>query len=91
VRAGAKELLNDLGFRVVGFDLPRIYPEHRASNNVAVAIILLNLEVQRFLNTASSERDLLSTEELERAYEHMDELIDNVAQETRRKGKREDG
>lgn len=79
VRAGAKELLNELGLKVTGYELPRLFPEHQVSNNVAAAIILLNLEVQRFLGTSSEERDILSADELERAHEHIDELIDRAA------------
>jgi DNA repair protein RadD len=79
VRSGAKELLNELKLKNGGFQLPKLFPEYGATNNLGAAIILLNRQVQAFLGTGSKERDLLSEEELNRAYESMDDLVDSVA------------
>jgi superfamily II DNA or RNA helicase len=85
VRAGAKQLLNELGLRVVGFELPRAFPRVGTANNLAAAIVLLNLEVQAFLDANTNERDILTTEQMVRAHDEMDRLVDSVAAKYREK------
>jgi DNA repair protein RadD len=92
VRAGAKELLNELGFKIGGRQLFPLVRQHNPSNNLAAAIILINLAIQKLLRTSSGDRGALSLEELETAYSSMDEIIDNVAESTRATiGKRNNG
>jgi type I site-specific restriction endonuclease len=78
VRSAASEVLKRCGVSIVGFDLPRMYPELGSRNNLGAAIVLLNQQVQKFLGTSSAERDLLALEELERAYRGMDNLVEKV-------------
>ena len=78
VRSGAKQLLNDLGISVVGFELPRRYPSFGAANNLAAAVILLNREVQIFLGVGGGDRRELTEEELKRAHDNIDILIDRL-------------
>lgn len=79
VRAAAKELLNELGMKIGGRELLRFARRQQPTNNLAAAIILINLEVQALLGTGPQERDLLSAEDLDRAYNEMDVLVDQVA------------
>ena len=83
VRSAAKQLLNELKIKIVGIDLARLYPQYAASNNLAAAIILINLEVNEYLVAGSKERDLLSIDELRMAHDNMDEIIDRVAAKVR--------
>jgi superfamily II DNA or RNA helicase len=87
VGAGGKQLLNELGLSVAGFDLPRLFPQTAAMNNLAAAIILLNLEVQAYLNVGSQERDILTTEQMLNAHDNMDKLVDAIAVRFREKRK----
>lgn len=85
VNSGAKELLNELSISVPGRDLPRRFPQIRAINNLSAAIVLLNLQVQEFLGLGPNERDIATTEELKRAHDSMDKIIDAVAVKFRSK------
>lgn len=85
VKAGAKQLLNELQFKVGGRKLTQLYPKFQTNADLPTAIILLNQEVQAFLNVGDEERDLLTPEQLKRAHDEMDTLIDNVAQAVRSK------
>jgi DNA repair protein RadD len=85
VRSGAKQLLNELGLKVGGFDLPRVFPGTATTNNLAAAIVLLNLEVQTFLKVSAKERDILTTEQMVSAHDDMDRLVDSVAARFREK------
>lgn len=84
VLAAAKQLLNELSLPVSGFDLPRKFPGVSV-NNLTVAIVLLNTEVQLFLNVGKDERDLLSEDQLKRAHDSIDEIINRVAKKIRAK------
>lgn len=85
VRSGAKELLNELQFKVGGFDLPKLFPSTTASANLPAAIILLNRAVLDYLKVGSKERDLLKEDQLRSAHDNMDEIIDTLAAEIRKK------
>ncbi|MBZ5525922.1 MAG: DEAD/DEAH box helicase family protein [Acidobacteriia bacterium] len=85
VGSAAKQLLNELGLSVGGFDLPRIFPQTATTNNLAAAIVLLNLEIQAYLKVGSKERDILTTEQMIRAHDDMDKLVDSVAAKFREK------
>jgi superfamily II DNA or RNA helicase len=85
VKSGAKELLNELSISVIGRDLPRKFPQIGATNNLGAAIVLLNMQVQEFLGLGSNERDIATTEELKRACNSMDTIIDAVAVKFRSK------
>ena len=54
-------------------------------NNIAAAIVLLNLEVMEYLKAGHNERDLLTTEQLVQAHDNIDGLIDSVATKVRKK------
>jgi superfamily II DNA or RNA helicase len=84
VRSAAKELLNELNLATTGRQLLPMLRRQRPANNLAAAIILLNLQVQKYLSTTAAERDLLSVEELLSAYENMDTIIDAVAESARK-------
>ena len=79
VKSGAKELLNELSISVTGRELPRRFPQIGATNNLGAAIVLLNMQVQEFLGLGSKERDIATTEELKRAHDSMDTIVDAVA------------
>ena len=85
VRSGAKELLNELSISVIGRDLPRRFSQIGATNNLAAAIVLLNMQVQEFLGLGTNERDIATTEELKRTHDSMDAIIDAVAVKFRSK------
>jgi hypothetical protein len=85
VGSASKQLLNEVKLSVIGFDLPRLFPQTGASNNIAAAIVLLNLEIQEYLRTGPKERDLLTTEQLLDAHDNIDKLIDSVAAKIRKK------
>lgn len=85
VRSGAKELLNELSISVTGRDLPRRFPQIGATNNLTAAVVLLNLQVREFLGSGANERDIATTEELKRAHDSMDAMIDAVAVKFRSK------
>ena len=87
IRSASKQLLNELRMSVGGFDLPRIFPQTGTTNNIAAAIVLLNLEVMEYLKAGPSERDLLTAEQLIQAHDNMDSLIDSVAAKVRDKRK----
>jgi superfamily II DNA or RNA helicase len=88
VRSASKQLLNELKLRVNGFELPRMFPKTGATNNIAAAIVLLNLEVMEYLKAGASERDLLTTEQLVAAHDNIDTIIDRVAAKVRGKLKK---
>jgi hypothetical protein len=60
-----------------------MFPNTGATNNITVAIVLLNLEVMEYLTAGASERDLLTTEQLVAAHDNMDTIIDRVASKVR--------
>jgi hypothetical protein len=68
-----------------GFQLPKLYPRTGTFNNLAAAIVLLNMEVCEYLNVGSNERDLLDTNQLREAHDQMDAIIDRVASKVRTK------
>jgi hypothetical protein len=88
VRAAAKQLLNELGFSVAGYDLPRLFPGTGSQANLPVAVILLNLEVQEYLGVGGDERGDLSKSQLDRAHDNMDEILDHVAAKVRERSER---
>jgi len=88
VRSAAKQLLNELAISVVGMELPRCYPQTGTTNNIAAAIVLLNLEIQLYLRAGPDERDLLTAEQLVDAHDNIDKLIDSIAEKFRAKRKK---
>lgn len=85
IRSASKQFLNELGRSIGGFELPRMFPQTATTNNIAAAIVLLNLEVMEYLKAGPNERDLLTTEQLVQAHDNMDALIDSVAAKVRNK------
>jgi hypothetical protein len=83
VRSAAKELLSELNMSNAGRDLLPLLRKQRPANNLAAAIILVNLQVQDFLKAGTAERDLLSPEELQQAHDAMDSIVDAVADRVR--------
>lgn len=90
VRSAAKELLNELKISVVGRDIPKLFPQTQATNNISGGIILLNLQVLEYLHLGSNERDIATTEQLIEAHDHMDDLIDAVAEKFRERRRSRD-
>jgi superfamily II DNA or RNA helicase len=88
VRSGAKQLLNELGFKTGGRKLAMLFPHFQAVADLPVAIILMNNEVNRFLGVGSEERGLLTEEQARTAHDAMDRLIDLVAAAVREKMKK---
>ena len=64
VKSAAKELLNELHLSILGRDIPRLFPQTGAINNLAGAIMMSNLQVQEFLGLGPNERDIATTEQL---------------------------
>ncbi len=77
VRSAAKEVLVELGFRVGGYQLTKLFPG-RGTNNLSTAIILLNSEVGDYLGVGVKARDLLTTDQLRNAHDKIDDLVDRV-------------
>jgi hypothetical protein len=84
VKSGAKQLLNELGIRIAGYELPRLFPTGTV-NNLAASIVLLNLEVYEYLGVGPDARDKMTREELQRAHDEMDVIIDRAAEKVRRR------
>jgi len=87
VNSAAKQLLNELGLKIGGFDLPKHFPSTGTSANLPAAIVLLNKEVLEYLKTGPDERDILNENQLRAAHDNMDEIIDNLANKIREKMK----
>jgi len=85
VRSGAKELLNELGLSVGGYELPRMDTSTGAQANLPAAIILLNRAILDYLNVGPKERDILTSNQLEKAHDNIDEIIDDLSQTIRNK------
>lgn len=85
VRSGAKQLLNELGMTAGGRRLVKLFPQAGANNDLPAAIVLVNTEIQRYLDVGSAERDLLTEEQLRRAHDDMDIIIDRIAAAVRAK------
>jgi DNA repair protein RadD len=85
IRSASKQLLNELQITVIGRDLPMLFPQTGATNNITAAIILLNMQVQEFLGLGPSERDIATTEQLVKAHDEIDVVIDAVAVKVREK------
>jgi hypothetical protein len=77
-RAAGKQLLNELELKVTGRELVRRYPVYQSVNNLTVAIILINLAIQRHLGVGGRARDMLSIDELRRAHDEMDSIVDEA-------------
>jgi len=82
-RAGAKQLLNELKIRITGYDLPKLYPSLGTQANLPAAIMLLNKAVQEYLGVGEKERDILTLDLLKKAHDHMDDIIDKLADDIR--------
>jgi len=85
VRSASKQLLNELHFRIAGFEIPKLFPEAIANANLPAAIVLLNKEVCEYLKVGPKERDLLTESQLRDAHDNMDEIIDILAEKIRSK------
>jgi DNA repair protein RadD len=83
VRSGASEALRDLGLKPGGKRLVMLYPELGGNNDLVVATILLNGEVNRFLEMGPRERDLLTVRQARVVHDTMDLLIDAVVRSVR--------
>ncbi len=83
IRSASKQLLNELKLSVVGFDLPKKFPQTGTTNNIAAAIVLLNQQVMEYLKVGPDERDMLTREQLIQAHDNIDAIIDAVAAKVR--------
>lgn len=81
VSSAAKELLNGLKLKAGGYELPKKYPSTGAQANLPAAIILLNRAIFEYLNAGPNERDTLTKNQLEKAHDNIDEIIDKVTDE----------
>lgn len=88
VKSGAKQLLNELSFSMTGIQLPRAFRNLGATNNLAAAIILLNRSVYEHLGVGPDERDSMTIDQLKKAYDQMDEIIDALAESIRQELKK---
>lgn len=87
VHSAAKQLLNELQLKIGGFDLPKHFPSTTATANLPAAIILINRAVLEYLKVGARERDLLTENQFKNAHDNMDEIIDKLAAEIRKKMK----
>ncbi|HWA76575.1 MAG TPA: DEAD/DEAH box helicase family protein [Polyangiaceae bacterium] len=83
VRSAAKELLNELKLPIGGHKLLRAAPQSGATNNLTCAVVLINLQVAEYLGVSSNERDLLTFEQLEKAYNEIDAIVDATVAKVR--------
>jgi hypothetical protein len=90
VHSAAKQLLNELELSVTGLQLSLAF-RGSGARNIATAIILLNREICEYLCVGVAERQELSTEQLQRAYQNIDDIIDRVADKARSKLQKRDG
>lgn len=87
IRSAAKQLLNELQLKVGGIDLPKLFPSTAAQANLPAAIILLNRAVLEYLNVGSRERDILTEEQLRKAHDNIDDIIDKLAKDIKDKSR----
>lgn len=81
-KSAAAELLNELGLRVNGREL------HGSRPNLPAAIIRVNQGINARMGWGQQERDLALLEQLELAYNEIDAVIDELAQEYRARKRR---
>jgi hypothetical protein len=90
VNSAAKQLLNELELSPGGVQLSHAF-RGSGAQNIATAIILLNREVCEYLGVGVAERQHLSTAQLQRAYQNIDEIVDRVAAKARTKLEKRNG
>jgi hypothetical protein len=90
VNSAAKQLLNELQLSAAGLQLSLAFGGSGAQN-IATAIILMNREVCEYLGVGVDERQELSTEQLQRAYQNIDHIIDRVAEKAQTKLRKRNG
>jgi superfamily II DNA or RNA helicase len=78
VKSGAKQLLNALSMTPGGRRLVKLLPQTGANSDLPAAIVLVNMEIQKYLDVGSAERDLLTEEQLRHAHDGMDTIIDRI-------------
>ena len=72
LESGAKQLLNALGMTPGGRRLAKLFPQAGANSDLTAAIVLVNMEIQKYLDVGSAECDLLTEEQLRHAHDGMD-------------------
>ncbi len=70
-------ILADLGLSRAGFDISRVVNKSRG-NNADALFVLLNREINGFVGEAGGTRDSWTLDQLEAAYESLDEIGDEV-------------
>ena len=73
-----QRILNDLGLARAGFDISRGIKNARG-NNADALFILLNNEINTYAGQAKKTRDTWTLEQLEAAYDALDEIGDQIA------------
>ncbi|ODR06854.1 hypothetical protein BHQ21_10700 [Mycobacterium sherrisii] len=74
-----QRILTDLGLARAGFDISRAIREVRG-NNADALYVLLNREINRFVGQNKKTRDKWTLEQLQAAYDSLDEIGDQVAE-----------
>ncbi|KXO95818.1 hypothetical protein AXK56_16540 [Tsukamurella pulmonis] len=77
-----QRVLNDLGLARAGFDLSRAM-KHARGNNSDALYGLLNSEINAFVGENKSTRDQWTLDQLQIAYDSLDEIGDQVAESIR--------
>lgn len=74
-----QRILTDLGLARAGFDISRAIREVRG-NNADALYVLLNREINGFVGQNKKTRDKWTLEQLQAAYDSLDEIGDQVAE-----------
>ena len=77
-RSVAGGIVSALGLSPVGVEVPRTFPELGVGNNIGAAIQLMGRKVNEELGIEPGGRAELEAAELDRVYDRLDELADQV-------------
>lgn len=77
-RSVAARVVRDLGLSVKGYEIGRLIPAVKGTNNLSSVIRLLNIEINHQLHIAKKQRNKPSASEMESVMETLDDLGDRV-------------
>jgi superfamily II DNA or RNA helicase len=86
VNRAAKLLLNRLGIDFSGMDLSfKILPGRATGNNFVAAVQLVNKEINKRIGIKSGERDRLITEDFVKAQELLDDVLNTLTRQLKKR------
>src|SRR5258708_5271108 len=83
----AARILQDLGLAPTGFDIGRLLPEVKGTNNLVAAIRLVHRGINEKLGISNKERNKPSANEAETTMEELDAIGDSIKKRIENKRK----